>query len=328
MDAALAAAREVGPDLVVASDPDADRCAVAVPDVDADGGWRMLRGDDVGALLGAHVLARGLPAGGVLASSIVSSRVLGAMSAEAGSGRVETLTGFKWIARVPGLAYGYEEALGYCVAPDVVRDKDGISAALLVAELAAGLRAAGRCSICSTSPVDSGSTPHRRVLGPRRGSRPHRAPARSATGGPAHDPGGDTRGAGRRPRGRRRRVAPHRGPALSPRRSLPGDRATLGHRAQAQGLPRGDRTRARRRRPGRGTGHRQRSAGQTARGCPSAAWTSDDPDLVDRPAKRGVGHNGPGSRGFQARWPGRRRRRRSAWTSVPQRSCRRCGWTR
>ncbi|MEI2730580.1 MAG: phospho-sugar mutase [Dermatophilaceae bacterium] len=144
IDAAVAAAREVGPDLVVASDPDADRCAVAVPDVDADGGWRMLRGDDVGALLGAHVLARGLPAGGVLASSIVSSRVLGALSAEAGVRHVETLTGFKWIARVPGLAYGYEEALGYCVAPDVVRDKDGISAALLVAELAAGLRAQGR----------------------------------------------------------------------------------------------------------------------------------------------------------------------------------------
>ena len=132
------------PDLVVANDPDADRCAIAVPDPAADGGWRMLRGDEVGALLGAHLLTRGVPTGGVFANSIVSSRLLGAMAAAAGVAHEQTLTGFKWIARVPGLAFGYEEALGYCVAPDVVRDKDGVSAALLVTEQAAALRAQGR----------------------------------------------------------------------------------------------------------------------------------------------------------------------------------------
>ena len=146
IDAALELAREVGPDLVVANDPDADRCAIAVPDPAAagGGGWRMLRGDEVGALLGAHLLSRGVAAGGVFANSIVSSRLLAAMAAAAGVAHEETLTGFKWIARVPGLAFGYEEALGYCVAPEVVRDKDGVSAALLVAEQAAELAAAGR----------------------------------------------------------------------------------------------------------------------------------------------------------------------------------------
>jgi phosphomannomutase len=103
----------------------------------------MLRGDEVGALLGAHLLARGVPADGVFANSIVSSRRLAAMAAAAGVRHEETLTGFKWIARVPGLVYGYEEALGYCVAPQVVRDKDGVSAALLVAELAATLKTRG-----------------------------------------------------------------------------------------------------------------------------------------------------------------------------------------
>ncbi len=143
MDAALALAAETGPDLVVANDPDADRCAVAVPDP-ASGGWRVLRGDDVGVLLGAHLLGRGVAPGRRFASSIVSSRLLAAVCRRAGVDHVETLTGFKWIARVEGLAYGYEEALGYCVAPDVVRDKDGISAALLVCELAALLKAGGR----------------------------------------------------------------------------------------------------------------------------------------------------------------------------------------
>ena len=146
IDAALGLARKVGPDLVVANDPDADRCAIAVPDSAAagGGGWRMLRGDEVGALLGAHLLSRGVAAGGVFANSIVSSRLLAAMAAAAGGAHEETLTGFKWIARVPGLAFGYEEALGYCVAPEVVRDKDGVSAALLVAEQAAELAVVGR----------------------------------------------------------------------------------------------------------------------------------------------------------------------------------------
>lgn len=140
MDLALDLAEQTGPDLVVANDPDADRCAAAIP---GPSGWRMLRGDEVGALLGAHLLARGVPTGARFANSIVSSRLLAAMCAEAGVAHEETLTGFKWIARVPGLAYGYEEALGYCVDPGHVRDKDGVSAALLLAELAASRKAAG-----------------------------------------------------------------------------------------------------------------------------------------------------------------------------------------
>ena len=152
MDLALAVARRVGPDIVIASDPDADRCAVAIPDpaaaTDADpAGWRMLRGDEVGVLLGAHVLARGVDPRGphaVVARSIVSSSLLGAMADAAGVPGVETLTGFKWIGRVPGLRFGYEEAIGYCVDPDHVRDKDGVSAALLLADMVASLRAQGR----------------------------------------------------------------------------------------------------------------------------------------------------------------------------------------
>ena len=149
IDAALALAAQVHPDIVLANDPDADRCAVAVPDPaaatrDNPAGWRMLRGDEVGSLLGAHILSRGVAAGAVFANSIVSSRLLAAIAADAGVRHEETLTGFKWIARVAGLRYGYEEAIGYCVDPDQVRDKDGISTALMMAEMAAGLRARGR----------------------------------------------------------------------------------------------------------------------------------------------------------------------------------------
>ena len=149
IDAALALAARVVPDLVLANDPDADRCAVAVPDPAAataenPSGWRMLRGDEVGSLLGAHILSRGVGADAVFANSIVSSRLLAAMAADVGIRHEETLTGFKWIARVAGLRYGYEEALGYCVDPQHVRDKDGVSAALMLAEMAAGLRAQGR----------------------------------------------------------------------------------------------------------------------------------------------------------------------------------------
>ena len=144
MDAALDCARERNADLVIANDPDADRCAVAVPDPAADGGWRMLSGDEVGVLIGAHLLDRGVDAEAVFACSIVSGRLLAAMCRGAEVSHVQTLTGFKWIARVPGLRYGYEEALGYCVDPKSVRDKDGVSAALLVAELAATCHAEGR----------------------------------------------------------------------------------------------------------------------------------------------------------------------------------------
>ncbi|MGO4384973.1 phospho-sugar mutase [Specibacter sp. RAF43] len=150
MDLAFALAGKVGADVVLANDPDADRAAVGIPDA-ATGAWRKLHGDEVGALLGAHLAARGgragkhAPSGGpVFANSIVSSRLLAGIAQAAGFRHVLTLTGFKWISRVPGLTFGYEEALGYCVAPEVVRDKDGMSAGLLVAELAASLKARGR----------------------------------------------------------------------------------------------------------------------------------------------------------------------------------------
>jgi phosphomannomutase len=144
IDLALAAAAAEAVDLVLANDPDADRCAVAVRDPAAAAGWRMLRGDEVGVLLGAHLIRRDLALTGTFATSIVSSSMLGRMAAAHGLGYAETLTGFKWIARVDDVRYGYEEALGYCVDPDAVRDKDGVSAALLVAELAATLKSEGR----------------------------------------------------------------------------------------------------------------------------------------------------------------------------------------
>ncbi|MFE5820118.1 phospho-sugar mutase [Streptomyces sp. NPDC056479] len=142
MDLAFAKARETDPDLVIANDPDADRCAVAVKDGEDTGDWRMLRGDEVGSLLAAHLVNRG--AQGTFAESIVSSSLLGRIAEKANLPYEETLTGFKWIARVDGLRYGYEEALGYCVDPDGVRDKDGITAALLITELASVLKAEGR----------------------------------------------------------------------------------------------------------------------------------------------------------------------------------------
>lgn len=147
LDLALETAARVDADIVLANDPDADRAAVAAKDPDT-GAWRMLRGDEVGALLGAHIVARlaggETAAHGVFANSIVSSRLLAQIAAAAGYAHEETLTGFKWISRVPGLLYGYEEALGYCVAPELVRDKDGISAAVLIAELAAAAKADGK----------------------------------------------------------------------------------------------------------------------------------------------------------------------------------------
>ncbi|WP_171896945.1 phospho-sugar mutase [Nocardioides marmotae] len=139
MDLAMALAEQHGADLVVANDPDADRCAAAVP---GPHGWRMLRGDEVGALLAHALLSAGKQ--GTYATSIVSSSLLGTMARAAGQPYAETLTGFKWIGRVEGLAFGYEEALGYCVDPEHVRDKDGVSALLLLCELAARAKAEGR----------------------------------------------------------------------------------------------------------------------------------------------------------------------------------------
>lgn len=156
LDLALALASRAGADLVLAVDPDADRCSVAVPDPDrgpADraAGWRQLSGDEVGALLAEHLLRRepaptspdaDEPA--TLACSLVSGSLLHRVAEAHGVRSASTLTGFKWIARVPGLVMGYEEAIGYCVAPRLVRDKDGITASLLVVELAARLKAEGR----------------------------------------------------------------------------------------------------------------------------------------------------------------------------------------
>ncbi len=142
LDLAFALASRVDADLVLALDPDADRCAVAVPDP-RTGGWRRLHGDETGALLGAEAAARA-DDGATLACSVVSSRLLEQIATANHLHFAPTLTGFKWIARTPGLVFGYEEALGCCVAPDMVRDKDGITTALHVAALAAGLKAAGR----------------------------------------------------------------------------------------------------------------------------------------------------------------------------------------
>ncbi|MCA5892356.1 phospho-sugar mutase [Isoptericola sp. NEAU-Y5] len=161
IDMALGLAADVGADLVIANDPDADRCAVAVMDPTVgtyqgaetarSHGWRMLHGDEVGALLGREIAARADAVRGaqrpVLASSVVSSRALSSIAAHHGAAHVTTLTGFKWIARTPGLVFGYEEALGYCVDPASVRDKDGISAAVLVAQLADRLKSEGRTII-------------------------------------------------------------------------------------------------------------------------------------------------------------------------------------
>lgn len=142
LDLLLGTARQVQADLALALDPDADRCAVAIPGPDGRG-WTVLTGDDVGALLGEQAAARAAGTSVVLASSVVSSRLLGRIAHAHGLEHRTTLTGFKWIARTPGLAFGYEEALGYCVDPPAVADKDGIAAAVRVATLAAERRAAG-----------------------------------------------------------------------------------------------------------------------------------------------------------------------------------------
>jgi phosphomannomutase len=147
-DAVLALAADVGADVAIALDPDADRCAVGIPDGPR---WRMLSGDETGWLLGDYILSPPrLPEIPVVASTIVSSRMLSAIAARHGAVHVETLTGFKWLARadadVPGgtLVYAYEEAIGHCVDPEAVRDKDGISAAVLVCDLVAAAKRRGR----------------------------------------------------------------------------------------------------------------------------------------------------------------------------------------
>lgn len=146
LDLALALADDVDADLVLANDPDADRLAVAIP---AGDGWRPLTGDEIGGLLAEHVLAGGSGDDRLVATTVVSSRLLAAQAAHHGVRYADTLTGFKWIVR-PALAdpsarmvFGYEEALGYLVG-DLTLDKDGITAAVAFADLAAAAKAAGR----------------------------------------------------------------------------------------------------------------------------------------------------------------------------------------
>jgi phosphomannomutase len=153
LDLALAQAARDGADLVLANDPDGDRLAVAAPDPAAPGAWRVLSGDQVGALIGSYLLERTAtepgPGRRLVVTTVVSSTLLGKIAAASGARYAETLTGFKWIVRagrgMPGsrFLFGYEEALGYAVG-DVVRDKDGISAALAVLSLAATASAAGQ----------------------------------------------------------------------------------------------------------------------------------------------------------------------------------------
>ena len=150
MDLAFATARASGAELIIANDPDADRLAVGVPEARAEGGWRRLSGNEVGWLLGWRAARRlqaageDLRLGATLACSLVSSPALGAIARHFRLDFAETLTGFKWISRVGGLAFGYEEALGYLVDPDKVRDKDGISAAVEVIGLFTELADAGK----------------------------------------------------------------------------------------------------------------------------------------------------------------------------------------
>jgi phosphomannomutase len=149
-DAVLALAADVGADVAIALDPDADRCAVGIP---TPTGWRMLSGNETGWLLGDYILSQVDPGTvaehSVVASTVVSSAMLAAIAADFGVRHVETLTGFKWLARADAdlsahtLIYAYEEAIGHCVDPSAVRDKDGISAAVLVCDLVATLKAQG-----------------------------------------------------------------------------------------------------------------------------------------------------------------------------------------
>ncbi|TDD51389.1 phospho-sugar mutase [Saccharopolyspora elongata] len=145
-DELLALAAEIGADLAIALDPDADRCALGVRE---DAAWRMLRGDETGVLLAQHILSTvDRSADPLVATTIVSATMLRSIAAEFGVRYDETLTGFKWLVRAgdgagTGLVYAYEEALGHCVDPDAVRDKDGISTAVLGSDLAATLKASG-----------------------------------------------------------------------------------------------------------------------------------------------------------------------------------------
>ncbi|WP_149360689.1 phospho-sugar mutase [Lolliginicoccus suaedae] len=136
-DLLLDLARSIGADVAIALDPDADRCAVGVP---GPTGWRMLRGDEAGVLLGDDILSA-TSGDRLVATTIVSSSMLGRIAAPHGARYAETLTGFKWLVRAgQGLVFAYEEAIGLCVDPAHVRDKDGISATIAMCDLVARLK--------------------------------------------------------------------------------------------------------------------------------------------------------------------------------------------
>lgn len=143
MDLAFEQARASQAEFVIANDPDADRLAVAIPDASAAEGWRRLTGNEIGLLLGWRA-ARRAGGQGTLACSLVSSPGLAAVAKHYGLQSAATLTGFKWISRTPGIVFGFEEALGYLVNPDTVRDKDGISAAIAILGMVADARSDGR----------------------------------------------------------------------------------------------------------------------------------------------------------------------------------------
>ena len=141
IDLAIKLAKKENADLVIANDPDADRCAVAAKD--SSGNWRMLRGDELGTLLGYYISKKQSVKGEIFATTIVSSSALKKIAANSGASFVETLTGFKWLSKIENLVFGYEEAIGYCVDPSKVNDKDGISAALKIAQINSELMARG-----------------------------------------------------------------------------------------------------------------------------------------------------------------------------------------
>jgi phosphomannomutase len=140
IDLALETAKTFEADLVIANDPDADRCAAAIKDPTT--GWRMLKGDELGAILGESIARKG--GSGIFANSIVSSSILRKIAKHYNFEFEETLTGFKWLAKIKGLTFGYEEALGYAVDAETVNDKDGISAAITLAQIATDLAADGK----------------------------------------------------------------------------------------------------------------------------------------------------------------------------------------
>ena len=228
LDLAFALAARHGADVIIANDPDADRMALAVPDEAAPGGWRRLSGDDVGLMLGHYLATAGRR--GTFATSIVSSEGLAAIAADAKVDYARTLTGFKWLSKVPDLAFGYEEAIGYCVDPSHVRDKDGITAALAAAELAAALKAEGRDAAGRLAEVDKVTGNLVTTQLSIRSGDPEQIQTmmRTLRRNPPTALGGVAGGRGRRPVGRRQAAAAGAGAAAGVGRRLDRGAAVAG----------------------------------------------------------------------------------------------------